>query len=171
MIDVFNIKLKHLMQEFQVLLETLNDPPPSRPNFDHKIEMLPNAQVPAGRVYKLNSLLNSKSSNGNYKTIYPKIGYESHNLCTLLPFSSQEKRMDNWECVLIIVNLIVIQNVLNFHYPTSTRYWTLYENRKSSPLLIWLKDVIKVVFTNRISTKRPSNPNSDSLNSPLFLSD
>ena len=44
---VFNIKLKYLLQEFKVLLEPLNDLPPSRPNFDHKIEMLPNAQVPA----------------------------------------------------------------------------------------------------------------------------
>ena len=54
--NVFNTKLKHLMQAFKILLEPLNDLPPSRPNFDHKIEIPPNAQVPAGRVYKMSTL-------------------------------------------------------------------------------------------------------------------
>ena len=38
--NVFNTKLKHLMQEFQVLLEPLNDLPPSRPNFTLEIQEL-----------------------------------------------------------------------------------------------------------------------------------
>ena len=69
--------------------------PPSRHNFDHKIEILPNAQVPAGRVHKMSTLELQELKRQLQDYLSKKNGYDSHNLCMQLPSSSPEKRMDN----------------------------------------------------------------------------
>ena len=49
-------RIHQILTKHQVLLEPLTDLPPARPGFDHTIDLLPEAQVPPGRVYRMSTL-------------------------------------------------------------------------------------------------------------------
>ena len=49
-------RIHEILTKHQVLLEPLTDLPPARPGFDHTIDLLPEAQVPPGRVYRMSTL-------------------------------------------------------------------------------------------------------------------
>ena len=158
------------MQEFKVLLEPLNDLPPSRPNFDHKIEMLPNAPVTASRVYKM-STLELQELKRQLHDYLSKNWIQVSQSMYAAPVLFARKANGQLRMCIDYRQLNRYTKRVEFPLPNiDTILDTLGESKIFSALDL-AQGYNQFVFTNPVFTKRPSNPNSESLNLPFFLLD
>ena len=51
--DEYTSKVKSILKRHELILKPLTELPPRRPGFDHKIEILPGPEIPAGKIYKI----------------------------------------------------------------------------------------------------------------------
>jgi len=52
----YNSQLQKLLGHHKRILQPLKDLPPKRPEFDHAIDVLPDSEIPAGKVYRMSPL-------------------------------------------------------------------------------------------------------------------